>query len=484
MPTILGANSASDAYEISNSLRFNPGDSSSLKRTNGSAGNQQTMTFSFWVKRSITGEDFVGGGLFGCGTSDGDEWNWTFRSDSFDIRWEMTNGNQGDIRTTQKFRDVSGWFHVVLALDTTSGTTANRIRFYVNGDEITAFDEAAYPSQNLNFKINGTVEQEIGRFPRSDKPLDGYIADWYFIDGQALTPDSFAETNDDGIWVPKDAKDDLTFGTNGYFLEFKQTGTSANSSGIGADTSGNDGHWTPSNLAATDVTMDTPTNNFATLNTVFRSNLSAKEGATKVTNGTDNNTIIATQHSRAGYFEMKYGGAALNNGAGFRAGIVSWDDHYGRDADGTSLSYNTTGDLYWVNNTDSSQYRKHTPNTTTNLGTSKWNAPTTSDILGVAWRIDSPNGIWFAINGVWYNGSGTASTTLDESNPDFSINDKFYIPIFISSLTAGTDCVMNFGNPPYANSSSNSDANGYGDFEYAVPSGFYALCTKNLATYG
>tara|TARA_A100001011_G_scaffold195132_1_gene203493 strand:+ start:265 stop:1719 length:1455 start_codon:yes stop_codon:yes gene_type:complete len=484
MPTILGAGDQTSGYEISNSLRFNAPDSASLKKTNGSAGNQQTMTFSFWVKRSIIAEDFGGGGIFGCGTADGNEWNWTFRSNVMDIRWEMTDGTQGDIRTSPKNRDVSGWTNFVLALDTTSGTTANRIRFYQDGSEITAFDEAAYPGQNKNFKINGTVEQEIGRFPRSDKTLIGYLADFYFIDGSALTPASFGETNNEGIWIPKDAKDDLTFGTNGYFLEFKQTGTSANSSGMGADTSGNDNHWTPSNLESHDVTTDTPTNNFCTLNTNFRSNMTCVEGATKLANGTDNNTMIATQHSRAGYFEAKYGGVALSNGAGFRVGIVSWDDHYGRDGDGTSLTYNSTGDLFWLNNTDSSQYRKHTPNTTTNLGTSKWNAPTTSDIVGVAWRIDSPNGIWFAVNGTWYNGSGSASTTLDESNPDFTINDKFYIPIIISSLTGGNDCVMNFGNPPYSNSSSNSDAGGYGDFEYAVPDGFYALNTKNLAKYG
>ena len=150
---IVGGDGKPTGYEIDNSLRFNAPDSASLQKTYGSAGNQKTMTFSFWVKRSIVGDDFAGGGLVSCGTADGDEFNWTFRGNQFDIRWEMTNGTQGDIRTTPKLRDLSAWYHIVLALDTTQGTASNRIRFYKNGTEITTFDEAAYPSQNLDFKV-------------------------------------------------------------------------------------------------------------------------------------------------------------------------------------------------------------------------------------------------------------------------------------------------------------------------------------------
>jgi len=469
MPTILGANSASDAYEITNSLRYNYGDGPRLTKSGTSAGST-TFTFSAWVKLSTLDYYnfiFCSGNQVGLAREQGETKGQFY-----------LNGASGGTYTnsTGHNRDCAAWYHVVVSCNSGTGI------IYVNNENRKGSIQIPQLADDL--AIGHFYRTEGVGTPQYNYYMDGYISEVHFVDGSALNPTSFAEYDSNGVWIPKDCKDDLTYGSNGFCLEFKQTGTSANSSGIGADTSGNDNHFTPANLAAIDVCTDTPTNNFCTLNGNFRSTLTMVEGGTKVASGADNTTLISTQHSKAGYFECKYGGVALNNGAGFRVGIVSWDDHSGRDADGTTLSYNSTGDLFWVNNTNSAQYRKHTPNTTTNLGTSKWSAPGTSDILGVAWRYDSPNGIWFSINGVWYNGSGSASTTLDTSNPDFSINDKQYIPIIISSLTGGNDCVMNFGQPSFAISSGNSDANGYGNFEYAVPDGFYALCTKNLAQYG
>jgi hypothetical protein len=138
MPLILGANSLTGGgYEIDNSLRFNDDSTDYLSKTFGSAGNQKTMTFSLWTKRSFIGSGFKA--IFGCGTADGDEWVWSFRDDKLDLRWEMTNGTQGDLQTTQLFRDASAWYHIVFAIDTTQATASNRFKWYVNGTQVTSF---------------------------------------------------------------------------------------------------------------------------------------------------------------------------------------------------------------------------------------------------------------------------------------------------------------------------------------------------------
>ena len=483
MPLILPARTLDSSYEITNSLRFS--DSNYLTRTNTTqSGAGTNFTFSAWLKMT-TFDDGGYQGIFAIIMDSNDYFEiYKDNSEKLQICQNINGSNVCYQNQDFMYRDYSAWYHLVVSFDNSASGEINKIKTYVNGQEISAdekvtnsnpFGDVGLGNSNYNTRVGAYRDNNTATW-------NGYMSDVYLIAGQTLGASEFGKTDSNGVWVPKEYTG--SFGDNGFFLEFKQSGTGTNSSGMGADTSGEDNHFAVTGLSAVDVTQDTPTNNFCTLNPVFRTVLTLSEGNTKIGNGTDNRTILATQHSKAGYYEMKYGGVALSNGAGFRCGIVSWDDHSDLEADGMTLNYNSTGDRFYLNNTSSAQYRKYHPDSTINLGTSKWNAPATTDIIGVAWRYASPNGIWFSVNGVWYNGSGTASTTLDTSNPDFSINDKQYIPYFISSLTGGNDCVMNFGNPPYANSSSNSDANGYGDFEYPVPSGFYALCTKNLAEYG
>tara|TARA_B100001996_G_scaffold382158_1_gene373236 strand:- start:260 stop:1741 length:1482 start_codon:yes stop_codon:yes gene_type:complete len=488
---IVGGRDPVTRYQVSNGARFYS--NTDLKRLPSATGSSLKATLSVWVKfASQAGDMAIAGGWDNSGANDDDGY-WVLYRQGSTGRLIFEGGTDTYLRTNATFRDVSAWYHVVLAIDSTQNDN-NAQRLYINGEELTSFAGRSNLTNLQDLPMNTTAGNDDALLIGCDEDtggkglhFDGYMCEFFWIDGTQYAASDFGELDTEGQWVPKkgeDVVDDLTMGTNGVYLEFKQTGTSANSSGIGADTSGNDNHFTVTNLAANDRVQDTCTNNFATLNQLFRTNLTSLEGATEIGNGTDNNTIIATQHSKAGYFEFKYGDVTLSNGAGMRTGIVSWDDHWGRDSDGTSLSYNSTGDLFFLNNTDNSQYRKHTPNTTTNLGTDKWSAPDNGDIISVAWSV-SLQGIWFAVNGTWYNGSGSASTTLDTSNPDFAINDKQYIPIFISSLTGGTGCQVNFGNPNPSNSisSGNSDANGYGNFEYAVPSGFYALCTENMAQH-
>jgi len=223
-------------FEISNSLRFNDGDSAYLTKTPSSASNQKTWTWSGWVKRGIITTDQVFFGARALSTST--PYFYFGFNTSTDILAQNSN-NAGALYTTQKFRDTSAWYHIVYAVDTTQGTASNRVKVYVNGSQITDFGTENNPSQNVDTAINSTIAHWTGIITngagsRTD-PIDGYMADVNFIDGAALTPSSFGELKND-IWIPKDTSG-LTFGTNGYRLEFKQTGTgTASSSTIGADT--------------------------------------------------------------------------------------------------------------------------------------------------------------------------------------------------------------------------------------------------------
>ena len=239
MVAILGANSVSDSgYEISNSLRFNDNDTPMLSRTM-SSGNRQIHTLSTWVKRSnlSTGNQRIFSSV--SGASD----DFRFRFTSADILqfYDAHTGNSNTatlLVTTRVFRDPSAWYHLVAAVDTTQGTAANRVKIYVNGVQETSFSTAQYPSQNDNFGFginNKTLE--IGCFYNNgsiDQNVDGYLAEMYAVDGAQLTPDYFGKFDDNGVWIPvKEGTGDggsITYGTNGFLLEFKETGTGTNAS--------------------------------------------------------------------------------------------------------------------------------------------------------------------------------------------------------------------------------------------------------------
>jgi hypothetical protein len=161
--------------------------------------------------------------------------------------------------TTPVYRDVSAWYHVVVAVDTTQATSSNRVKLYVNGVQVTSFDNEIYPSLNFDTAVNNTVAHYIGDHPALGYYYDGYMAEVNLIDGQQLDHTDFGEFDEDsGIWKPIAYTG--TYGTNGFFLEFKD------SSALGDDTSGEGNDFTVNNLTSIDQTTDTPTNNFATMN--------------------------------------------------------------------------------------------------------------------------------------------------------------------------------------------------------------------------
>ena len=243
-------------YSINQSLRFEDADSAYLTRTNSSAGNRRTWTFSAWVK--VTNLNASQNYILG-GTTDNYNLNWAvffFGSDELTF-YSYSSTQQYQLHLHEVFRDPSAWYHLVLAWDTTQSTEADRIKIYINGSQITSFDTAAYPSLNYEEPyINNNIQQDIGRAATADKGYDGYMAEVHFVDGSALSPTSFGETKS-GIWIPK--KYTGSHGTNGYHLDF------ADGSALGDDESGNGNDFTPNGLAATDVMLDSPTNNWCVL---------------------------------------------------------------------------------------------------------------------------------------------------------------------------------------------------------------------------
>ena len=482
-----GANTESAAYEIDNSLRFNDGDSPSLQFTPSSDSNEQTWTVSFWVKRGVIGTSssqmiFASDTNYNeyvfcrfCGTEV------TNKTDMFQVFMVEPNSRESNVRTTRLFRDPSAWYHIVVRCDLTQGTAADRLRIYVNGVKETSFDTASYLNQNDdNVNWNSNVPQAIGHQKQAssvERHLDGYLSEFYNIDGTSLGPDSFGETNDNGVWIPK--KYTGSYGTNGYKLEFKQTGTSANSSGIGADTSGNDHHWTPANLAATDVTTDTPTNNFATLNPLnirLGKGLTHSNGNLQVQTGTSSGTLMGASTIaglKSGKWYAEYKPTVVGTNATMRFGIESSDFHA---ADGLC----NVAASAWASNGNKGR------NAT---DTSHGDSYDDDDIIGVA--VDLDNGaIYFSKNGTWQNSSdpesGSSKTGAAYTDILTILPDGGYMFAFNFSYNNSQQETVqaNFGNPIFSISSGNADGNGYGNFEYAVPSGYYALCTKNLAEYG
>jgi hypothetical protein len=476
MPLILGANSVTGGYEVDNSLRFNVGSSDSLERTVGSGGSTTTGTISFWVKRGDTGatqyfyanKNTVSNAGFGVLLS----------SDSFYVfQYDGTSpfnpaNYQINLITSSVFRDYSAWYHFVLVIDTSNGTEANRIRLYVNGTQQTLNKTGNMPTVTLNLSVpflyDGGVSKICSDYAGGNF-FGGYLTEVNLIDGQALAPSDFGEFDEDsGIWKP--IAYEGTYGTNGFYLEFKD------SSALGDDTSGNSNDFTVNNLTSIDQTTDTPTNNFATMNPLdnyYAGSTFSNGNCDILTNGSNYSFNTATFALSSGkwYWEAKIGtNTTVNNMFGIADRVAtSSTQTVGEFA--SSYSLLGTGRLY-----------------ENNSFTNSWGSSyTTGDIMSVALDLDN-NRLYFAKNGTWQNsadpttGTGAVSITAPSS---VTSGNGYYFPAFGDfSGSDDTDWLVNFGNPTFTISSGNSDANGYGNFEYAVPSGYYALCTKNLAEYG
>ena len=452
MVSILGANSVSGGYEVSNSLRFNDDDDARLTRS--VSGNlSKAHTFALWIKRAnlkASGRHI----LAAMGDGSGDISWLELNNDRIAMLFDGA-GNYFP-KTDAVLRDPSAWYHIVVTVDSAQGTASNRCKFYLNGTQLTDTSGTNPPQDHQAAMDACTIGYNSG------DEFDGYMAEFHFLDGVAYDPTYFGEFNDNGVWIPKKYTGG-NYGTNGFYFEFKQTGTSQNSSGIGADTSGNDNHFAVTNLAATDVTTDTPTNNYATMNPLDHSGFTFSEGNLKVVTPSGDGSCRATIAMPSGkwYWEVLYLATTSGNIGEF--GILATDSYPITQ----SINQFSSGGYSYL-----ADGNKSGDGSVSSYGASY----TTGDIIGVAF--DADNGIL----AFYKNGSSQGNAFTGKT-------DKLYAPA-ISDPNGGqaaTD-VANFGQEgSFAGNKTaqgNSDANGYGDFYYSVPSGYYALNTKNLAEFG
>ena len=470
MPLILGAQSAIAAgYSIDNSCRFEAGASQSMLKIS-SAGDQDKWTVSIWVKRGTIGATQYMTSWYQ------DNSNYTAvyfeADDTINFLNQIGGGISGKLNTTRVFRDPSAWYHIVAVYDSGNAEAGDRQQIWVNGVRETDFITESNVSLNEDSIGNKSGDDTIlGQKGDGGVYLSGYLAEVVLLDGTAATPTSFGEFNSASptIWQPIDVSG-LTFGTNGFHCDFEDSANLGNDANGGTD-------LTETNFAAVDQCTDSPTNNFSTLNPVDNYYV----GRT-FTNGNNTDVTVSGKFAPAAstlgmnagkwYWEVK----PTSRGAGvaYIIGVFSTQSIAAASELGTYAND-------WGYDSAVGEYRNNDSNT------SYGDTYDTDDIIGVALDLTNSK-LYFAKNGTWQDsgdptsgatGTGAISITAVGSTP---------LGAYFSGLTywasnTGTFST-NFGNPPYVNTSDAADENGYGKFEYAPPSGYLALCTKNLGSDG
>ena len=484
MPLILSGNvasaTASTGYTVDNSCRFDRGSSDYLSRTNGSAGNRRTFTISFWIKIA---EDYSNAPyIFGTSTSTTNITD-IYYSNTGAIAMEAYTG-AWSLRLTSDplLRDISAFYHICYAVDTTQATETDRVKLYINGVQST-FNSSPYkvfPSQDLELPYN----QDTGGVTINCQAnynaefMSAYYSEFCMIDGSALAPTSFGEFDEDSptIWKPIDVSG-LTFGDNGFYCNF------SDSADLGADSSGNSNDFTVTNLAATDQTTDTPTNNFCTMNPLdnFYAGATFSEGNCKIVTASSTRTWVRSTFgvdTGKWYWEQRLTVESTDSAEDDVVGIVD------RATTTALLSLDSSASCPGLVLRENGKIFTYLSGSSGH--TVGWNEFEEDDIVMVALDLDN-NKIYFGTNGTWGNSSdpagdsnGFAITHASSGGHD----GVFYCAVSILNNNSSNTWEVNFGNPSFTISSSNADADGYGNFEYAVPSGYYALCTKNLAEYG
>jgi hypothetical protein len=444
-------------YEVANSLRFNDGSSDYLTK---SFGTTQTSTAKFtvsvWVKRCTLGTRQSIFAAYDGVSAGGDDLE--FETDD---TLSYNGSGAGANTTSAKFRDVSAWYHIVLARDSSASGASNQVKIYVNGIlQSLSTNSGCNTSQFLKNGLNSRIGTNQGA---SQYWVDMYMAELCVIDGQQLDPTSFGEFDSDtGIWKPIDVSG-LTFGTNGFYLDFENSGS------LGADVSGNSNNFTVNNLTSVDQSTDTCTNNFATLNPLLDVNATPTftEGNLVFQGTGSTNFAGATIPVSSGkwYVEVK---ATTVNGSYPIIGVIDAQSTLRRNStyfvaadvdtnNPSGFAVFSNGSIYHNN---SSSYGA--------LGTTY----TSGDIIGLALDMDSGT----KTLGFYKNGSLQTTINLDEPP-----SGSYMFASGVHSSASSGKGEFNFGNPTFTISSGNTDGNSRGNFEYAVPSGYLSLCTKNLS---
>lgn len=456
-------------YEIDNSLKFESDNSEYLYITRDASGsdwNRLKWTASMWVKHIPTESSTTSPKerMFGASDTQSD-FDIRFRGQPIGFRNNSDVDGVAELRTTAVYRDYSAWYHVVAVWDTANATAGNRMRLYVNGEEVTDFSTDTQPSQNeksiwgkKNDGTDGNVVHTIGAQFNAvtgfGQGFNGYMAEIHWVEGEALAPTEFGETDSDtAIWIPKEYTG--SYGTNGFYLDFSNSGS------LGADASGNGNNWTLNNITAVDQATDTPTNNGCTLNV-----LASLEGSNDITEG----ALVSTGAS--GSFNGTYGTMGIDP---FNS-TVDW--YWEIEASSTTNGSSDDIGIGWIkesritsgstafNNVYADGISRYSSQTTTSAG----------DIWGVLLETGTT-----PVFKLYRNDSLIHTSTHGSGGVSF---DTLMFP-YITVKGTGTDARLNFLNPAssFSIASGNADPNGYGNFEFD-PKGGYALCTKNLAEYG
>ena len=442
MHQMLGPISGSGSdYEITRSLRFNSADSAYLGRTFGSGGNRRTWTWSGWFKRQQT--ESMTNILFASYTNSSNRFYIGIQgnSDKLLMFGRVGGTDSLEILSNQVFRDFSAWYHMVVAIDSTQSSSSDRVKVYLNGSQISLATTTAL-GQNVEPYLNSASPHHLGRLDGSSL-FNGYQAEVHFVDGQALTPSSFGEFDDDNNWIPKEV--DLTYGTNGFYLNFSDN---SSNSALGTDSSGNNNTFTVTNISVAagtgnDSLIDTPTNysaasgnnggNYSTWNPLDKhSGLTLKNG-NLVCNGADKNVKSTISVSSGKWYFENQGRSAPGIQKASVYGETNERNYYYYGGDGKVYA-NTTGGSYNVTS-----------------GGATYNA---SDVVGIAMDLDNNTLKWYK--------NGTLQSALNQ-NIDA---DRwcFMVRAFFSE-----DNHSNFGQRPFA---------------YTPPAGYKALCTANLPDPG
>jgi hypothetical protein len=440
---------SSGGYDINNSLRIRKSASAYLNRTPASAGNRKTYTWSGWVKRGeLSTDQAIFSAGYTTGTFDANYLQFT-SSNTLYFQNVLNGSGAGQLSTSAVFRDPSAWYHIVVAVDTTQATASDRAKLYVNGVQQTVTFTSNF-TLNADTQVNNTSVHSLGRFVPDGfggavwQYFDGYLADVNLIDGQALTPSSFGETDTTtGSWKPKAYTG--TYGTNGFYLKFSDIATTSGSNaGLGKDFSGNTNYWTTNNISVTagttyDAMIDSPTLTSATVANYCV--LSPLAGDVAPTNG--NLSVSGVDKSTLGtvgvssgkwYFEMTcVSNVATTNLDGVGIGNCGVNN---AAPDKAFYIYRSSG------------VKLQNGGSNTAYGASF----TTGDVIGVAYDADAGTLVFYKNN----SSQGTAFT---------GITGTMLPIVYARGITSTPTLALNFGQQP---------------FIYTPPTGFVRLNTYNL----
>ena len=448
--------------------------STNLQRTMGTATNAKKGTLSFWTKLAKSNNSSEYMRFFNIGGTD-----FSFYYIDDNLNWYVDGGATFSSNLDRELRDYSGYYHIVLNFDTTLATAGDRSKLYING-ELQSQTIAGTITQNADIFDSSHV-YSIGATNSSNlsQAFAGILAHFHFIDGTAYDASAFGLTDSaSGIWKPK-VFPSVTYGTNGFFLNF------ANSSDLGNDVSGNNNDFTMSGTGT--QTLDTPSNVFATLNalnstltnsTLTNGNLQFAGGRQDANYAFTSGTIAPSQGKW--YWEVK----AVDNAEIDQVGVAKMDlAQFANISNSGGLQATTYGGkgVQFSNGVKVGD----------GSGSTYMGGFSANDVLMVALDLDNGN-IYFGRNGQWSDGAGNADQTFANAVAAFTnltVGDA-YVPAHCMRNFGGSnpgESEYNFGNGIFgttAVSTPESDSAGLGKFEYSVPTGYYALCTKNIADYG